>query len=78
MSFQVFSRNNDKDGNAYRLVLVYNQSGSVDRCYESRSSEPYQLDDLRLTHIQLPGFRLSPSEYKNTKDAFKRWLVEAD
>jgi len=76
--FQIISRKNDINGNPYRLILVYNQNGNVEACYEARSSMPNQASKLRLTHKELPGFHVSPSEYKTTKDAFKRWLVEAD
>jgi len=76
--FQIISRKNDINGNPYRLILVYNQNGNVEACYEARDSMPNQASKLRLTHKELPGFHVSPSEYKTTKDAFKRWLVEAD
>jgi len=76
MTFQVFSRNKDEEGDLYRLILVYNQVGNVESCHESSSLNPYQLSDLRLTHKQLPGFRLSPSEYKHQREVFARWLVQ--
>jgi len=78
MLFQIISRNNDTSGNPYRLMLVYNQDGNVEACYEARDSMPNQANKLRLTHKELPGFHVSPSEYKTTKDAFKRCLVKAD
>lgn len=76
--FQIISRKNDMNGNPYRLILVYNQNGNVETCYEARSSMPNQAGKLRLTHIELRGFHVSPSEYKTTRDAFKRCLVKAD
>jgi len=76
--FQIISRKNDINGNPYRLILVYNQDGNVEACYEARDSMPNQANKLRLTHKELPGFRVSPSEYKNTRAVFARWLVKAD
>jgi len=80
MTFQVLSRNEDKDGKRYMLILVYNQNGSVEKCYESCSLAPlvntYTIGQLKLTHVQLPGFRLSPSEYNRQREVFVRWLVQ--
>jgi len=78
MLFQIISRNNDIHGNPYRLMLVYDQYGNVEACYEARSSMPNQASKLRLTHKELPGFHVSPSEYNTTKDAFRHCLVKVD
>jgi len=65
--FQVFSQGKDC------LVLVYDCKGNVETCRESRGLAPNQLGALRLTHTQLPGFCLSPSEYKKARSA---WLKD--
>lgn len=74
-SFQILSRNNDVNGIPYRLMLVYSQNGEVLEAYEERSSMPDQrriLEDRNLA--QLISFHLSPSEYNETKKAYKEIL----
>lgn len=71
MLFQIFSRNNDVNGNPYRLGLVYNAEGAVVEAYEERSSSPHFVLSFRKRGLnQLPGFHLRPSEYNSTKKAF--------
>jgi hypothetical protein len=70
--FQVLSRNNDVNGNPYRLVLVYDGTdGSVVRAIEARSSSPdicYELEQDQLR--QLPSWHLAPSTYNKTRKAY--------
>ncbi len=76
--FQVISRNNDVNGNPYRLVLVYNMQGGVDKAYEARSSSPNICNKLSKEIPQLPSVHVSPSEYNQFKKAFKDVLEYVD
>lgn len=80
--FQVLSRNNDVNGNPYRLTLFYYWLDGVikvTQAFESRSSTPNIVGTLaRAGWPQLPGFHLSPSEYNATRKAFKHVLEHAD
>lgn len=68
MFFQILSRNNDVNGNPYRLGLVYNHKGMVVEAYEERASSPNFVRALEKRGItQLPGFHLPPGEYNSTK-----------
>jgi len=75
--FQVLSRNNDVNGNPYRLILVYNAKGGVETAYEARSSSPNIVGRLRNTltpeYVQIPTFHLAPSEYNATKRSIKAY-----
>jgi hypothetical protein len=74
--FQMFSRNNDANGNPYRLMLVYGESGEVVEAYEARSSCPNQIRVLRNKGLtQLPTFHLQPSEYNQTRKAYQDRLA---
>ncbi len=76
---QVLSRNNDINGNPYRLVLVYSSdTGGVIEAYEARSSSPNIVGTLRASTTQLMGFHLSPGEYNDTKRAVKAILKHED
>jgi hypothetical protein len=70
--FQMISRNNDVNGNPYRLLLVYNIEGGVIEAYEARSSMPNIKSELTRRGLsQLPTFHVQPSEYNETKKAYK-------
>ncbi len=70
--FQVISRNNDRNGNPYRLVLLYTQQASLIGGYEARSSSPNICGRLRKDgHAELPSFHVSPAEYNQTK----KWVA---
>ena len=66
-SFQVVSRNNDTNGNPYRLVLLYVNENYIIGIQE-RSSMPNIKAYLR-GNFELMGFHLSPSGYKSTIQA---------
>ena len=70
ITFQVVSRNNDNNGNPYRLILSYDKTGRVVEAAEARSSSPNYVGDRNRIMNQLPTFHLSPSEYNSTKKAF--------
>ena len=74
MLFQTFSRPNDSNGKPYRLMLCYNEVGDVTEVYEDRTSSPNKVNELRKTRGELPCFHLSPSEYNETRAAFKHLL----
>jgi len=75
IAFQVFSRNNDTNGNPYRLALIYSERGTVIKAYEFRqSSISYYMTNLCPHVQQLPTFHLSPSEYNETRKEFKNVL----
>jgi hypothetical protein len=68
MFFQTLSRNNDVNGNPYRLILVYNDKGGVVEAYEARSSTPNIVRELQQRGLQeLWSFHLTPSEYNDTR-----------
>lgn len=67
MLFQIISRNNDINGNPYRLMICYSINGKIIEAYEARSSIPNQAATLRRQYNELPTFHVSPSEYKQTK-----------
>lgn len=69
-TFQVLSRNNDKDGNPFRLILSYSKDGRVVEAAEARSSCPNYVGEHHRLMRQLPTFHLSPSEYNTTKKCF--------
>ena len=70
--FQVLSRNNDINGNPYRLVLLYGSGGEITKAYEARSSSPNIVSFLKYPeYLRLPTFHLSASEYNETKRACK-------
>jgi hypothetical protein len=65
--WQIISRNNDTNGNPYRLVLAYLEGGKVVG-FEERSSSPNIVSKFnKLPARQLLTFHVSPSEYKETK-----------
>lgn len=72
---QVFSCDNDTNGNPSRLVLVYDIDGAVLEVYEARSSSPNITAKLRQRgYVQLPSFHLTPDEYNETKKVFRPLL----
>ncbi len=70
-AYQVISHNNDRNGNPFRLVLVFNSDLQVIKAVECRSSMPNYLheDHIKMSK-QLPSYHLSPSEYNETKKAY--------
>lgn len=68
MLMQTLSRPNDRNGNPYRLILVYDGCGNLVTAYEARSSSPNITGELRRRLIaELPGFHLAPVEYNETR-----------
>lgn len=75
--FQVISRNNDSNGNPYRLILVYGPKGVVD-AREARNSTPNYVGELGKIMCQLPSFHVAPAEYNATIDTFKDILTRTN
>lgn len=69
--FQVFSRNNDINGNPYRLVRVHtimDDSAPIVQYYEARSSRPNIVQVLRQAGgIEIEGAHLAATEYNRLK-----------
>ena len=74
--FQVISRNNDVNGNPYRLILCYGPSGAsgVVDVIEARNSTPNCVGELSKIMRQLPTFHVAPAEYNETKKSFAHLL----
>ncbi len=70
ITFQVLSRNNDTNGNPYRLILSYDKTGQVIEAAEARNSSPNYVANCHQTKQQLPTFHLAPAEYNATKNCF--------
>jgi hypothetical protein len=76
--FQVLSRNNDVNGNPYRLVLLYDDMGHVVKVYEARSSRPNIIGKLNRELFELVPLHLAPSEYNSVKRTWAKVLERAD
>jgi len=80
--FQVISRNNDVNGNPYRLILVYGKGEfspfDVVDVIEAKSSSPNIVNELHRLMTSLPSFHVSPAEYNATKKAFKELLRQSN
>lgn len=78
--FQVFSRNNDVNGNPYRLIHVYQVSEDdalLAAVYEDRSSRPNIVRTLRdQGAIEIEGVHLSATEYNRLKRQSQQWGIE--
>jgi hypothetical protein len=71
--FQVISRTNDTNDNPFRLIIQFNAKGDIIAVSQSRSSSPDLVLKLRRAGLsQLPGWQVTPSEYK----AFIKYLPE--
>lgn len=65
---QLFSRNNDINGNPYRLVVIYDVSkGAISEVYEHNTSSDrsirYQYEGIQW----IQDIHLKPSEYNRIK-----------
>jgi len=78
-TFQMISRTNDRNGNAYRLMLVYAADGTVVGAYEARSSAPNHVRELTRRNLwPLPAVHLAPGEYNTFKRRYKAMLQHVD
>ena len=67
-TYHVFSRNNDINGNPFRLVITYH-NGEYSESFEARSSSPNIIHALYKRGYK-EGFRqihLQPAEYNSVK-----------
>lgn len=73
--WQMISRNNDINGNPYRLIFVYDDTGFPIEVYEARSSSPNKEYEFysRPNYYKLPTFHLSPKEYNAKKRSADNW-----
>ena len=72
--YQKFSRNNDVNGNPYRLMVVYNEDGTPIEAYEARSSTPNKEHEFWRNGIkQLLTVHLQPKEYNRLKRSLNNW-----
>ena len=70
-TYQVYSRNNDINGNPFRLVITFHD-GEFAEAFEARSSSPNVIHDLYDRGYK-EGFRqihLQPAEYNSVKNCF--------
>jgi len=68
MFFQVLSRQNDTNGNPYRLFCIYDAAGDLADMAEAHSSSPnYTRELYRLGYKELLPIHLSPKEYRGIK-----------
>lgn len=70
VAYQVISRNNDRSGNPYRLILVYDAGFKVIHVVESRSSNPNFIYSECRGLIELPSFYLEPRRYNDLKSRY--------
>ena len=74
MILQVVSRNNDVNGNPYRLIMTYNNEGVMEEVYEARSSSPDIVNQLlNKGYNQIRTFHLAPKEYNELKKDLVKW-----
>lgn len=78
LCFQIISRNNDSNGNPFRLILIYDSLGTVIKVIEDRSSSNPNSITYFSDCVQLPKFHLSPSEYKQTREKYSHLVVTDD
>lgn len=75
--FQEISRNNDVNGNPYRLVVVYDENGRYSEVYEARSSSPNIVYELyKKGYQQIMSIWTTPCEYNRIKRSLKGWGFE--
>lgn len=65
IAYQVISRNNDKNGNPFRLILIYDARFKVINVVEAHSSMPNYIDRHCRHLIVMPTFHLEPKEYNS-------------
>jgi hypothetical protein len=71
-TYQIYSRNNDINGNPFRLIILFHDGIIQPIAYESRSSSPnktYELEQEGYTRA-FRDIHLSPSEYKSIKKSY--------
>lgn len=74
MFYQMFSRNNDVNGNPYRLIVVYDNDGIPHKAYEARSSTPNKEHELYGAGVRkLLSVHLQPAEYNRLKRSLNEW-----
>jgi len=76
--YQVFSRNNDTNGNPYRLVLLYNNDGEVVQAIQYRNS--FVDSTIKKIYPSIRGLyspiHLTPSEYNQIRNNCSDLLIQ--
>lgn len=74
--YQMVSRNNDVNGNPYRMIFVYDDKGNPVEVYEARSSTPNKEYDFysKDNFHKLITLHLSPEEYNDLKRRANIWV----
>ena len=71
MFYQVLSRNNDRNGNPYRLIMVYNTDATIQQCIEFRESFIHATVSRMFPDANcIETIHLSPSEYNRLKKRY--------
>ena len=70
--YQIYSRNNDINGNPYRLILTF-ENGVFKAMHEARSSSPNFTHELYEKGYKelFREIHLQPKEYNSIKKYFK-------
>jgi len=73
-TFNILSRNNDTNGNPFRMAIVYDAKGNFILAIEERSScLRHILRDAGL--IELEEFHLTPKQYNEWKRHAKKQFI---
>ena len=78
-AFQVISRNNDRNGNPFRMIIIYKFFKGLGFTIgvEERSSMPDTVRLLRsLKYQELQSFHITPKEYRELKRRFHQTTFE--
>lgn len=68
MFYQVLTRNNDRNGNPYRLVFIYNTDATINCVIEFRQSFIHGAISKMYPDINcIEAINLQPSEYNRIK-----------
>lgn len=76
--YQVFSRNNDSNGNPYRLVLLYNTNGELVQVIQYRNT--FVDSTIKKIYPSIQGLyspiHLTPSEYNQIRNDCSNLLIQ--
>ncbi len=71
--YQVISRDNDINGNPYRLIVIYNAKGLPIQCFEARSSSPDIDNQIWGSLARALNVHVTPKEYSRIKRSIKQF-----
>lgn len=78
MFYQIFSRDNDVNGNPYRLICLYSVDGELVKLIESRSSSSNWVFRNSRDFGELPSAHLTKREYRDFKARYSHVTFEED